>query len=289
MHDYSKHKSSAKIDNRLALLVGLGQVFRSPLTSLVFILVFSFSLFLVIISYMFWANTDQIDDKWNESAKITAYLKKNISSHVANGLVERIRLEHGVSKAELIDREEGIKKFVKNSLLNNLLSSFKKNPLPDVIVIQPKIRVMPEVAIRSFIEELEAYPEIETVKVDLEWIARSYDLLNLISGFSLSLVFIFAINALFLICGIGYLLSQLFISISGTTRDVLQLQFAWYGLISGLLAISFVLLFLSILCGYGVCLSGFKLGGWFVVLFTSIFLSFFSARFAVHLYNHRVH
>ena len=79
---------------------------------------------------------------------------------------------------------------------NSVKVSELQNPLPNVVVIQPKIRVMSGKATPGFVEELQRNSEIETIKMDLDWISWSYDMLNLVGSLSFALILINCHNIL---------------------------------------------------------------------------------------------
>src|SRR3972149_2606334 len=85
------------------------------------------------------------------------------------------------------------------SNVNTLDSNWNESEeisLPQVIIIQPKIKVLSKNLALEFIKELKSYPEVETVKADVDWIGRSYNLLKLWDKLSLFLLFILIANAL---------------------------------------------------------------------------------------------
>lgn len=269
----------------MAAIKGVEQIIRFPVSSLFFILLVSFALFLSTIFCVLWKNMDSINNQWDESNEISLYLKKSVDIEKANKIVEELKSDPLVSKVELIEQEEGMKNFVKETLLDTLLSSFKKNPLPHVIIIYPKVRLLSEKAISTFVAELKSNSAVASVKLDSDWIDKSYKLLHLFYKIILVLGLIFGVNALLVICSMSYFMSRFLASSCDIKENVLQFQFAWYGVLSGLFAILFTYLALVFLKLHNVLLVGLGVPGWLAVVFVSVFFSFFSSRFAASCHH----
>jgi len=202
---YKIFKSRRKFDYLSDIIVGLKQNFHTPITSVVIVLTMTIALFLASGFYMLWNSRDAINGRWNESAEISLYLKKKVDLKLAASLVEKLRQNPVVAKVELIRPDEGMKAFAESTAFNILLSSFKENPLPNVIIIYPKIKFLSKNVALKFMQELQNQTEIETVKADMNWIERSHNWLNLWDNLSLFFILILSINAFLVVGGIGYI------------------------------------------------------------------------------------
>ena len=262
-----------------AIIAGFKQISHTPLASLFIVLVITFALFLATAFYILWSNVNILSGKWNESAEISLYLKKKVGLKVATDLVEKLQPNSAVAKITMIQPGEGMKGFIESIGFNTLLSSFKENPLPQVIIIQPKIKVLSKNLALEFIKELKSYPEVETVKADVDWIGRGHNLLKLWDKLSLFLLFILIANALIVICGVSYTVSQIFVIRDNAPKITLRYQFAWYGLIGSLFALLLVRLVAMLLQEQHIFLQTLDIGREMLVVLVSVFLSFFSARY----------
>ena len=262
-----------------AIIAGFKQISHTPLASLFIVLVITFALFLATAFYILWSNVNILSGKWNESAEISLYLKKKVGLKVATDLVEKLQPNSAVAKITMIQPGEGMKGFIESIGFNTLLSSFKENPLPQVIIIQPKIKVLSKNLALEFIKELKSYPEVETVKADVDWIGRGHNLLKLWDKLSLFFLFILIANALIVICGVSYTVSQIFVIRDKVT---LRYQFAWYGLIGSLFALLLVRLVAMLLQEQHIFLQTLDVGREMLVVLVSVFLSFFSSRYICH-------
>lgn len=265
-------------DNLSAITLSLKQIIGAPITSFIIILAMTLALFFAITFYNWWQNIEALNDKWNESAEISLYLKKKITLKDAEALTAKLQSKPLVAKVELIRPDAGMKTFVANTMLNTLLSSFKENPLPSVIVVCPKIKLMTKEAMLQFIQELKNYVEVETVHADQDWMERSYHWLSTLDSLSWVFVLLFGINAVLVLSGISYVMAKIFTLKNNTHKIILQYQFVWYGLISGLLALLWSRVVTTILQDHDILLQEVSIGFGVLLVLIGMFLCFISAR-----------
>lgn len=224
----------------LGIIAGLKQIFQTPVISAIIILVMTLALFLTMTFSLLWHNKDTVQNRWNESAEIALYLKKNVTLETTTNLVTKLQQNPIIARVTLIQPDEGIKAFAERTALNMLLSSFKENPLPTVIIIYPKIKVLSQRVALEFIQTLKNQTAIETVKADMDWLEQSHNWLNLWDTLSLIFILALTINTLLVISGISYLVTNIFITNSNSSKTTLPYQFAWYSLISSTIALLLV-------------------------------------------------
>jgi cell division transport system permease protein len=284
-------KTNDHNDHLLNITLSLKKMLNTPIISAIIILTTTLALFLAATSYMLWNSRDALHDHWNKSAEISLHLKKNIDATTATALQQKLQQNPVVVTAELIPASDGLKAFAENIELSKLLSSFKDNPLPNVIVIHPKIKVLAKSLILEFIQELKKQPEIETVSVDTDWIERSYSWLNMGDSLLLLLIFALSINAFLIIGGISYITAHLlalknntahfFTLKNNTAEEIIPYQFAWYSLISGLLSLILVRLITTMLHNQDILIQGLNVGPSIFLMLVSPLLSFVSAKIAI--------
>ena len=273
-------------DNLLNIISGLKQITYTPIMRATIVLSMAFALFFSAIFSMLWNSRDTIHDRWNESAEISLHLKKNVASKIATDLLQKLQKSPIVTKAELISPDEGMKAFAENTALGTLFSSLKENPLPQVIIIHPKLKVLSKNLTATFIQELKKVTEIETVVADTNWIERSYNWLNLWESLSLILLFTLTINALLIISGISYIAARNLSLNSSSTKEALLCQFAWYGLIGSVLSLILTRSITAMLCDQDIFVQGLNIGFSILIVIGCSLLSFISAKIAACSSNH---
>jgi cell division transport system permease protein len=267
-------------DHLLNITLSLKKMLNTPIISAIIILITTLSLFLAATSYMLWDSRDALHEHWNKSAEISLHLKKNIDTTTATAFQKKLQQNPAVVNAELIPASDGMKAFAENIELSKLLSSFKDTPLPNIIVIHPKIKILARNLMLEFIQELKKRPEVEAVSVDTNWIERSYNWLNMGDSLLLLLIFALSVNALLIIGGISYIAAHLFALKNKATKEILPYQFAWYSLISGLLSLILVRLITTMLHNQDILIQGLNIGLSVFLMLVSPLLSFISAKIA---------
>jgi len=263
-----------------AIVEGIRRIFYAPIESFIIILVMGIALFLAITSYLLWKNKEAFYDNWNISAEISVYLKEKIDAQKVDLLVEELKTNGVIAKLELIRSDDGMKAFMENTSLTALLSSFKENPLPNVIIIHPKIKALSRSRALKFIGLLKDYAEVDVVKADLNWIERSHSWLNLLDTLLLFFVVILILNALLIFCGGSFAMSKVFVDKWHASKIILQYQFAWYGLISSLLVLLLSKIILIVFQDHDIFLCGLKAPLIIFILVVGSLLSLVSSRLA---------
>ena len=275
-------KFNKKSDHLLSLTSGLKQMLTTPIASAVIVLMITFALFLTATFSLLQSNKNTIHNHWNASAQISLHLKKNVTQEKATTLLQKLQKNPVVTKAELIQPSEGIKTFAENAELKALLSNLKENPLPNVIIIQPKLKVLTKNLALEFTEELKKQPEAATVSADMNWIERSYSWLNLWDNLSSVFLFILTMNMILVICGISYLAAWAFSKKHGISKDVLPYQFAWYGLLGGLLSLVLVRSIITLLHDQDILTQGLNAGVGILIILSGPLLGFIGTKIAAN-------
>jgi cell division transport system permease protein len=262
----------------LNLTLGLEQMLITPITSAIIVIMITLALFFTAALSLLQSNKTTIHNHWDASAQISIHLKKNIDKEKAIGLLQKLQQNPVVSKIELIQPNDGIKIFAEDTELKALLDNLKDNPLPNVIMIQPKVKILSKNIATQFIEELKKQPEITAVSADLEWLERSYNWLNLWDNSASILLFILIINLFLVITGIGYLAAWAFGTKHNIAKDILPYQFAWYGLIGAVMSIILVRSIVVILRDHDIITQGLNVGFGLLLILAGPLLGFIGTK-----------
>lgn len=281
-HKIYNHNNQENLsDHQFAVITGLKQIFLMPIISFVFILIMTFAIAAATTFYILLQNATALSDKWNESAEISLYLKKNTSFKEATDLITKIRSNSLASNATLITPTEGMKYFVENTTLSSILTNFKENPLPNVIIIHPKVKLFAENTTASFIQTLKNYPEVDSVKADSNWINRSHDLLILWDNLSIIFILALGLNALFVIGGGSYAVTRIFTTKKPPiSKTILQYKCGWLGFISGIFALLLVRLIEISMQNHGVILPGIAANQGILIILSSTFVGMITSIIA---------
>jgi cell division transport system permease protein len=279
------HKRKAECVGHVpAMIAGLGQMFRTPVVSFFLVFIITFALFLSAGFYVLQKNVKVLDDVWSQSAEISLYLKKGLNQQAVADLMDRLKLNDAIGVLELISPDEGMESFAASTGFGEILLGVKDNPLPNVVIIRPKLSQLSESRVLGLVDNLKDLPEAETVKVDMRWVERSYQLLSLLERLSMILAILLNMGAAVLICCASYVTPQLIknrIDTSDTSGRIIQYQCFWHSVIGGLLAIALVNFILMVLHNAGFILQGLGVGASTVFILLGVILNVASLRVTI--------
>ncbi|MGJ8692858.1 MAG: permease-like cell division protein FtsX [Thalassotalea sp.] len=224
----------------------LGELWRTPFTTAMTILVLGISLTLPATLQLFVKNAQQITAQWSSASEISLFLKLSVSEKSAQNLVQRIELYPEVKSVKYISAQQALDEFKVLSGFGDALGYLAKNPLPATVLVTPNQRSSQAQAANELLNKLKQEREVEQGKLDLEWLTRLEAIAQLIEDI------VFAIG--FLLCGSVVLIIGNTIRLAilnqkdaiavmklvGATDSFIQRPFlyagAWYGILGGLFA-----------------------------------------------------
>ncbi|MEL0587065.1 MAG: permease-like cell division protein FtsX [Candidatus Thiodiazotropha sp. (ex. Lucinoma kazani)] len=153
-------------------LASLGQLTRNHLSSLMTCSVIGIALALPVGLHVMLGNLQSISGTWDSGASISLFLKQQIRDDQAASLAEKLRLHQRIEDVELITREKALAEFQALSGYADALEALDSNPLPALLVIQPKADFTTAETAQLLVRELKLLPEAEIVQLDLQWVRR---------------------------------------------------------------------------------------------------------------------
>ncbi len=224
----------------------LGDLWRTPLASLMTILVLGISLTLPATLHLFTKNAQQISAQWNSAAEISIFLNLNVDEKGAQNLIKRIKLYTEVDKVRYISAADALSEFKKSSGFGKALTYLDNNPLPATILVTPNKRYSQATAVKALLEKLEAEREVAQGKLDLDWLTRLQAIMVLIQDIVRALAVLLSLSVVLIIGNtirLAILNQQSAIAVMkmvGATDAFIQRPFLytgmWYGIFGGLLA-----------------------------------------------------
>ncbi|CBL45536.1 Cell division protein FtsX [gamma proteobacterium HdN1] len=162
----------------------------TPFSSLLTTLVLAISLALPTGLFSVLKNLQTVAAGWtDEQVKVSVFLKKDLKDSDIERLYHQLLKREDVMQAELISRSQALAEFKKWSGFSNVLEGLDENPLPAVLVVQPRdVSVNGAKALR---DALGALPQSDSVQLDTEWIQRLQAMValmqRLVGAFALAL------------------------------------------------------------------------------------------------------
>lgn len=224
----------------------LGDLWRTPFTSVMTVLVLGISLTLPATLHLFVKNAKTVTEQWDSASEITLFLKLSVSEKSAKQLVQRLSLDPDVAKVKYISADQALKEFKVLSGFGDALEYLDDNPLPATVLVTPTQRASQAEAAGELLLKLEKERDVEQGKLDLEWLTRLQAMAELIEDIVIGLALLLCLSVV-LIIGNTIRLSILnqkdaiaVMKLVGATDAFIQRPFLyagiWYGILGGLVA-----------------------------------------------------
>jgi cell division transport system permease protein len=163
-----------------ALVSTAGHLGRHGLATVLTVVVMGLALALPLALNVLVRNVRDATGDFSEAVGLSVYLKPEVSEQKARQLTKIAAERTGVASATLITASEALAEFRTQSGLGTALDSLPDNPLPNVLTIRPA----PDAASPSQLEALRSYllawPEVDSVQLDRDWVLRFSALLELL-------------------------------------------------------------------------------------------------------------
>lgn len=155
-----------------ALLGSLGRLARSPLSTLLTLLVIALALALPTSLRLFVSNAQLATGNFANAVDVSVYLKTDVPLAKAQQLAQAAGQRADVAAVTVIAADKGLEDFRTYSGFGEALEALKENPLPHVLHVRPKASDSSAAALESLRRYFSAWPEVELVQVDSDWVMR---------------------------------------------------------------------------------------------------------------------
>ncbi len=234
-----------------AFFSGLGKLFNSPFSGFLTIMVIGIALALPTFLYILLQNTQNLTQSWKEdSTQISLYLKSDLSDMRTQDLLQQLRTNPEIANVTYISPQQGLKEFSQVLDTQTVVNLLHKNPLPGVILVQPILSLRSQPTITILLNSLGNLPEVDNAQLDLEWIQRLGNMINLAKHGIYALTFLLVIGVLFIVGNTIHLATQnerkeiSILKLVGATDAFIRRPFlyigVWYGLFGSLIALILV-------------------------------------------------
>ncbi|SHI01547.1 permease-like cell division protein FtsX [Ferrimonas marina] len=154
------------------LLASLGELWRTPMTSLMTLLVLGFSLSLPALLLVLANNAAKVEQQWHSAAEINLFLQMDLAESRQQALVTRLRGMPELIEVQWQSADAALEEFRQNAQFGDALAYLDDNPLPAVIRVLPSARHSGAEAARSLRDRLAGEPEVALARLDLDWLQR---------------------------------------------------------------------------------------------------------------------
>ncbi|MBU6377388.1 MAG: permease-like cell division protein FtsX [Gammaproteobacteria bacterium] len=163
-----------------ALIAALGRLLRRPLGSLLTVLAIAIALSLPAALWVLVKNARAAAGDVAGSIELSVYLRTGTALEKAEQLAAAARERSDVQTVTVIPADAALAEFREYSGFGAALDALQGNPLPHVITLKPATVAANPRSIESLRKYLAAWPEVENVQVDGEWVRRLVAILDLL-------------------------------------------------------------------------------------------------------------
>lgn len=306
-HGMKKQFKAYLAHHQLVAVQTLLKILSKPAASLLTLLVIAIALTLPGALWMTLDNLQQLSGRFEESGRMSLYLKKQTSKADGRALAETLNAWPQVKRAQFISAEQALEEFKQYSGLEDALTFLDDNPLPAIIVVEPPLAT-PKEELAQLINELKELKSVKHLQVDMAWVEKLLSMLALGERIVLVLGSLLSL-AIFLVVGntirlaIAARVDEIrVVKLVGGTTAYVRRPFLytglWYGLLGGLL--SWVLLALcwafvngpvealAELYGASFTLKPLAVNAAMILLITAMLLSLIGAWWSVSRHIHEI-
>jgi cell division transport system permease protein len=163
-----------------AFVGSLGRLARNPFSTALTVLVIGLALALPTALRLLVLNAEAATGGFSSAIDLSVYLKTDVPLVKAQQLERNVRARADVAHVELIPADKAMEEFRNYSGFGVALEALKDNPLPHVLHVQPRTDSQTATAVESLRHYFTAWPEVELVQVDTEWVMRFNAILNVL-------------------------------------------------------------------------------------------------------------
>ncbi|MEW8078617.1 MAG: permease-like cell division protein FtsX [Candidatus Thiodiazotropha endolucinida] len=153
-------------------LASLGRLVNNHLASLMTCAVIGIALAMPVGLHVLLGNLQHVSGAWDSGASISLFLKQSVSDKQAASLADKLRRHQRIETVELITREAALDEFQQLSGYADALEALDSNPLPAVLIVQPKAEFTTAETAQLLVRELKLLPDADIVQLDLQWVRR---------------------------------------------------------------------------------------------------------------------
>ena len=163
-----------------ALLSSAGHLSRAPIATLFTVLVMGLALALPLGLDVLVRNVRAATGNFSGAVTVSVYLRNGVAEARAEQLARAAQARSGVAAVQLITATQALAQFRAQSGFGAALDALEDNPLPHVLVVTPRPEQANPAAMEALRQYLHSWPEVDSVQLDGDWVARFNAILALL-------------------------------------------------------------------------------------------------------------
>jgi cell division transport system permease protein len=163
-----------------ALFGSLGRLARAPLATMLTLIVIGVALALPAGLALLVNNLRTATGDFSNAVDFTVHFKLGTSIDRVQQIAAGARERAGVESVTVKTAAEALEEFKQASGFGDALAALEDNPLPHHLVVRPAKNASGPGEVESLRRYFAAFPEVEIVQLDLDWVRRLHSLLDLL-------------------------------------------------------------------------------------------------------------
>jgi len=163
-------------------LFAAGRLARTPIATAFTVLVIAIALTLPTAMSLAIVSVREATGGFANAVDLNVYFEQDVPLEKARQLASSLRQRSGVAEVQLVSAEEALTAFREQSGFGTALDALGKNPLPHALSVRPEVGATDPERIEALREFVTAWPEVELVQVDSQWVQRLQAILDLLRG-----------------------------------------------------------------------------------------------------------
>jgi cell division transport system permease protein len=163
-----------------ALLFAAGRLARAPFATAFTILVIAIALTLPASFGLLISSVRSVSGDLANAVDVTVYFKRDTAIEKVQQLAASARAHKGVASVKVIAADQALAQFRKDSGFGEALEALSDNPLPHAMDVRPAAGATGPATLETLKSYLAAWPEVELVQIDSEWVLRLNAILDLL-------------------------------------------------------------------------------------------------------------
>lgn len=198
-HDWGRFLGAWLDQHAQAFFFSIGQMARNPAGSLLTTAVIGISLALPAAFYLVLLNVQQVTAGWGGTARISLFMKLEVPEERVRALAEELAQHPQIEDVRYMGREEALAEFQRKSGLGEALQYLDENPLPAMLLLQPRLDRMSGSAGEELIAQLRGIAEVDAAEFDRQWVQRLFGLLQIFQRAVVILATLLAVAVLLIV------------------------------------------------------------------------------------------
>jgi cell division transport system permease protein len=229
----------------------LARLLAAPLGSALSGMVIGIAMALPVGMLVALDNADTLSSGWDSRARLSLFLRPEMSDAAAQRLTATVKARHDVGSARLVTRQDALEEFRELSGFGDVLRHLDENPLPNLVIATPAVERLDAAGAARWRDDLAALPGVDRAVLDMAWVQRLNAIMDLGRRLVLALGALFGFGVLLVVGNTIRLAIEnrreeiLVVKLVGGSDAFVRRPFLYTGLWYGLMGAAFAWLLVS--------------------------------------------